>query len=587
MGISEILGLVGGLALFLYGMNAMGNALEKSAGNKLKTFLGQATSNPLKGFLLGLLVTMVIQSSSATTVMVVGFVNSGLMTLLQSVGVILGANLGTSVTAWILSLEGIDGGVWYIQMFKPDTFVPILAIIGVVLYAFQKSAKRKDVGMILLGFSILMFGMDMMSSAVSGLKNEQWFANMFLMFTNPFLGVVAGAVLTAIIQSSSASVGILQALSATGAVTYSAALPIIMGQNIGTCVTALISSIGTGKNARRAAVIHLLFNTLGTVVVLPVFYLVNHFVDFAFMGLPVDHVGIAIVHTSFNIAAIGFMAPFSKLLVKLSTLIVPEGSEKDETKLLDERFFTVPSVAIERCKTVAITMAEISVNSIHDALQLFDNYTEKDAEKIREAENKVDTFEDKLGSYLVKLSAHSMSEADSNEANKLLHVIGDFERISDHALNIMESAEEIHDKNMEFSGEAKRELKVLIDAVKEIIDISLKAFKENDLDSAIMVEPLEQVVDNLRDTLKKQHIARLRKHECTIELGFVLSDLLTNLERISDHCSNIAGCELEMVHEELDIHEYLRSVKGGEIKEFNDYYEYFNKKYALTTGENE
>ena len=587
MGFTEILGLIGGLALFLYGMNAMGNALEKSAGNKLKAFLGQATSNPVKGFLLGLIVTMIIQSSSATTVMVVGFVNSGLMTLLQSVGVILGANLGTSITAWILSLQSIEGSLWFIQLFKPDTFVPILALIGVILFAFQKNAKRKDLGMILLGFAILMFGMDMMSESVSGLKDEKWFADLFLMFQNPILGVLAGAILTAIIQSSSASVGILQALSATGAVTYAAAMPIIMGQNIGTCVTALISSIGTGKNARRAAVIHLLFNTLGTVIVLPIFYLIHHFADFAFMALPVDHVGVAILHTSFNICAISILAPFGKLLVKLSTFIVPEGSEQDETKLLDERFFTVPSVAIERSRTVAVTMAEMAVESIHDALGLLDNFSQKEADRLREVEGKVDVFEDKLGSYLVKLSSHNMSENDSNEANKLLHVIGDFERLSDHALNIVESAEEIRDKNLEFSGEAKRELKVLIDAVKEIIDISLKAFKENDLDSAIMVEPLEQVVDNLRDSLKKQHIARLRRKECTIELGFVLSDLLTNLERISDHCSNIAGCELEIAHEDLDIHQYLNNVKGGSTKEFNDYFDYFKVKYALTTQETE
>lgn len=587
MGFTEILSLIGGLALFLYGMNAMGNALEKSAGNKLKTFLGQATSNPVKGFLLGLVVTMVIQSSSATTVMVVGFVNSGLMNLFQSVGVILGANLGTSITAWILSLQGIESSLWFIQLFKPDTFVPVLALIGVILFAFQKNTRRKDLGMILLGFAILMFGMDMMSGAVSGLKDEKWFADLFLMFKNPILGVIAGAVLTAVVQSSSASVGILQALSTTGQVSYAAALPIIMGQNIGTCVTALISSIGTGKNARRAAVIHLLFNTLGTLIVLPIFYLIHHFADFAFMSEEISHVGIAILHTGFNICAISILAPFGKLLVKLSTFIVPEGSEKDETKLLDERFFTVPSLAIERSRTVAITMAEMSVASIHDALALLDNFNQKEADRLREVEGKVDIFEDKLGSYLVKLSSHSMTEHDSNEANKLLHVIGDFERLSDHALNIVESAEEIHEKNMEFSGEAKRELKVLIDAVKEIIDISLKAFKENDLDSAIMVEPLEQVVDGLRDTLKHQHIARLRRKECTIELGFVLSDLLTNLERISDHCSNIAGCELEIAHEELDIHQYLRNVKGGSTKEFNDYFDYFKVKYSLSSQESE
>ncbi len=587
MNLQNVLELIGGLALFLYGMNAMGNALEKSAGNKLKTFLAQATSNPIKGFLLGLIVTVVIQSSSATTVMVVGFVNSGLMTLLQSVGVILGANLGTSITAWILSLESIDGGMWYMQMFKPDTFVPILAIIGVILFAFQKNAKRKDIGMILLGFAILMFGMDAMSGAVGGLKDEQWFADLFLMFENPFLGVIAGALLTAVIQSSSASVGILQALSATGQVNFASALPIIMGQNIGTCVTALISSVGTGKNARRAAIIHLLFNTLGTVILLPIFYLIHHFANFAFMALPVDHVGVAMLHTGFNICAIALLAPFGKLLVKISMVIIPEGSEKDETKLLDERFFTVPSVAIERSRTVAVTMAEMAVSSIHDSLALLDNFNQKEADRLREVEGKVDVFEDKLGSYLVKLSSHNMSERDSNEANKLLHVIGDFERLSDHALNIVESAEEIHDKNMEFSGEAKRELKILIEAVKEIIDISLKAFRENDLNSAIMVEPLEQVVDDLRDTLKKQHISRLRRNECTIELGFVLSDLLTNLERISDHCSNIAGCELEIAHENLDIHQYLSNVKGGSTKEFNDYFDYFKLKYALTAQDAE
>lgn len=578
--IFKVLELIGGLALFLYGMNAMGDALEKRAGNKLKIFLGNATSNPFKGFLLGLGVTLLIQSSSATTVMVVGFVNSGLMTLSNCIPVILGANLGTSVTAWILSLQAIEGGGFFLlNLLKPDAFVPVVAFIGVILFAFQKKPKRKDVGMILLGFAILMFGMDMMSDAVSILKGNETFKSILVMFSNPVLGVLVGTVFTAIIQSSSASVGVLQALSATGAVTYATAIPIIMGQNIGTCVSAIISSIGTGKNARRAAVVHLSFNVIATLIILPLFYLINFFADFSFMDMNAGYIGIAVVHTLFKLAALAIIAPFYRGLEKLACFIVRDDKKSEEAMLLDERFFTVPSVAINRSKTVAITMAEVAVQSIHDALDVLDKYDEKEADRIREMETKVDLYEDKLGSYLVKLSSHDMTENDSAEANKLLHVIGDFERISDHAVNIVESAEEIYDKNVDFSGKAKSELQTITNAVKEIVDMVLTAFREDDLQLAFKVEPLEQVIDDLRDYMRRQHVIRLRSGECTIELGFVLTDLLTNLERISDHCSNIAGCVLEIARDELDIHEYLRQVKDVEAKEFNKYYDMYKAKY--------
>ncbi len=579
MDIKDVLSLVGGLALFLYGMTLMGEGLEKRAGNKLKQFLSNATSSTFKGFLLGLGVTLLIQSSSATTVMVVGFVNSGLMTLSQSIGVIMGANLGTSVTAWILSLQGLQGN-GILQLFKPSTFVPIVALIGVILYAFQKNAKRKDTGLILVGFAVLMFGMDMMSSAVSGLKNVPAFTQLLTLFSNPVLGVLVGTAFTAIIQSSSASVGVLQALTATGTVPFSTVIPVVMGQNIGTCVSAMISSVGTGKNARRAAVIHLSFNIIATLIILPLFYLVNSFVDFAFMNMYATPLGVAIVHTAFKIIALAILMPCSNLLETLAKFIVRD-SKDAKTELLDERLLSVPSVAIERCRSVASSMADKAVSSIYSAFDLFDGYNEKQADKIRSEEGEVDVYEDKLGSYLVKLSAHNMTESDSAEENKLLHVISDFERISDHAVNIVDSVEEIHDKNLEFSGEAKRELNVMMGAIREILSLSLKSFKDNDLNSAVMVEPLEQVVDNLRDTLKKRHIQRLRKQECTIELGFVLTDLLTNMERISDHCSNIAGCVLEISHEDMDVHEYLKKVKGGEIKEYNDYYDYFKVKYDL------
>ena len=581
MGYKEILELISGLAMFLFGMNIMGQALEKRAGNKLKSILGSMTSNTFKGFLLGLGVTLIIQSSSATTVMVVGFVNSGLMTLRQSIGVIMGANLGTSVTAWILSLQGIEGS-GILTLFKPSTFTPVLALIGIIFYMFQKNPKRKDTGLILLGFAVLMFGMDTMSGAVGGLKENEAFRNVLIMFSNPILGVLAGTIVTAIVQSSSASVGILQALTTTGAISYSAAVPIIMGQNIGTCVTAMISSVGASKNARRASIIHLSFNVIATLVLLPIYYILMAVLPQSVLGLippSADPLGIAIVHTVFKIFALLLLMPCSGLLEKLARAIIKD--DKGEKQLLDERLLGTPAVAVERCRVESRNMAILAVSSLKDALPLLDGYDEKKALEIKEAEGNVDVYEDKLGSYLVKISARELTQSDSAEVSKLLHIIGDFERISDHAMNIVDSSEEMHDKGINFSEDAQRELSVLIGAVEEILDLSLKAFCDRDYDAAVKIEPLEQVIDMLKEELKRKHIARLQKNECTIEMGFVLTDVLTSLERISDHCSNIGGCVIEMQHDDLDIHEYLRRVKTGEDKEFAAHFDYYKVKYSL------
>lgn len=583
MDLFDILNLLLGLVLFLFGMNVMGDALEKCAGNRLKAILGRMTSNTFKGFLLGLGVTAVIQSSSATTVMVVGFVNSGLMSLRQAIGVIMGANLGTSVTSWLLSLTGIQGDNLAIQLLKPSSFTPILAVIGLILYMFQKNAKRKDIGLILIGFSVLMFGMDTMSAAVEGLKEVPEFTRILTMFQNPILGVLAGTVLTAIIQSSSASVGILQALTTTGAVTYATAVPVIMGQNIGTCVSAMISSIGASKNARRAAVIHLSFNVIATLILLPVYYLLNAIFDFAFMDAAADPLGIAVVHTVFKIIALALLMPASRLLEKLAFLILPEKkSDEQKTELLDERLLAVPPAAIEQSRIATVEMATEAIGSMKAAMAMLSApFSAKECVAIRESEDKVDMYEDKIGSYLVKVSALALSETDSTEANELLRLIGDIERISDHSVSMIASIQEMHEKNLAFSADAKRELAVLVSAVSEILDLSLAAFQNKDLAAAVQVEPLEQVVDSLQDQIKKQHIARLQRQECTIEMGFILQDVLNSLKRISDHCSNIAGCVLEMSHESMDMHQYLRQVKAGEEKEFNHYFDYFTMKYAL------
>ena len=597
MGIFEILTLLCGLALFLYGMDVMGDALKKSAGRKLKTILGNLTSNKFKGFLLGLGVTAIIQSSSATTVMVVGFVNSGTMLLAQAVGVIMGANVGTAVTAWLTALNGIEGGAEaaaWLEWLKPDAWMPILALIGICLLMFAKKAKLKDVGTILLGFAVLMTGMDIMSQAVSGLKNDPGFCQMLTMFENPILGVLAGTILTAVVQSSSASIGILQALAiGTGAISFGAAIPIILGQNIGTCITAILSSLGANKNGKRAAFVHLYFNVIGVAFWLSMYYLVGWILGltgaFDLFGLAngtmIDMWGIAIVHTTFKILSVISLFPISNLLEKLACLTV-RGSDKkgDEfTDMLDDRLLATPTVAIDRSRTVACHMAEVAMTSFSKSLALFDNYDSKVADDIREEENAVDIYEDALGSYLVKLSERDMDAVDSHEVTKLLHMIGDLERISDHSVNLLESVEELKDKNLSFSDSAKKELHSLMGAVDEILVITKGALVEGDMVKAASVEPLEQVVDYLKDQIRLQHTLRLQKSECTIEHGFVLADVLTNLERVSDHCSNIAGCLIEMSkHESLGVHEYLHEVKAGS-PEFTRLYNGFLEKYSIET----
>lgn len=580
MDYTNILSLIGGLSIFLYGMSMMGTALERFAGNRLKSILTQLTSSPLKGFLLGLLVTAVIQSSSATTVMVVGFVNSGIMSLTQSVNIIMGANVGTTVTAWLLSLTGLDGNAWYVTMFKPSTFTPVLALIGIVIFMSTKKQRKKELATILLGFAILMFGMDMMSDAVKPLKDMPEFTSLMTMFSNPIMGVLVGAVLTGIIQSSSASVGILQALSLTGTITYEAAVPIIMGQNIGTCVTALLSSVGATKEARRASMVHLCFNIVGVVVWLTIFCVANAIFDIEFFDGAISPMGIAIVHSIFNVLATATLMPFGKQLAALATKLVPDSKTSEAIPMLDERLFVTPSIALERAHTILLEMAEKSVKSLEDSLVLLDKYDEKAAEKIVEDENKVDFYEDKLGTYLVKLTGQPMSERDSHELTKYLHMIGDLERISDHAVNVMESAQELHEKQVSFSGEAKKELGTLLRAIREILSRTMHALQEENLDLAGAVEPLEQVIDGLNKTIRARHIDRLTRGQCTMEMGFILTDILTNLERVSDHCSNLAVAIIEIAHDSFDVHEYLSGVKAGEGA-YRLHFEKDQKQFAL------
>ena len=584
-GFGNVLALLCGLALFLYGMDVMGDALKKSAGSSLKTFLGKMTTNPVKGFFLGLCVTLVIQSSSATTVMVVGFVNSGTMTLIQSVGVIMGANVGTAITAWITALNSLgESGteaVELLSILKPDSWVPIVAVIGICLLMFVKRGKKKDLGVILLGFVVLMSGMTMMSDAVGPLKGNPEFAKILTMFENPILGILAGLVLTAIVQSSSASVGILQALTVTGAISYGAAIPIVMGQNIGTCVTAMLSSLGANKNGKRAAVVHLSFNVIGVVLVSVLFYTINRIVDLAFVEVPVDAWGVALVHTVFKLICVALIAPFYKQLAKLSCLIVKDSKDDHETTtLLDDHLLETPGVAVGRATQVVSTMAELSTKALHDAIALFDEFDGKVADGVRDLEGKVDVLEDAIGSYLIKVSAHTTDAGDTEQVTKLLHIIGDYERISDHAVNIVESCEELRDKKIAFSDEAQREIAVLRAAVKDILDLSYRAFVNNDLDAAADIESLEQVVDDLRDKIKLNHILRLQKSECTIEHGFVLSDILTNFERVSDHCANIGGCVIEIAkYDALDMHKYNK--KKHKSEDFERKYKEYSEKYAI------
>ena len=567
MTVFNVFSLLGGLALFLFGMDIMGKALEKQAGGQLQKILSKLTDNPLKGFFLGLCVTAVIQSSSATTVMVVGFVNSGIMELHQAIGVIMGSNVGTTVTSWILSLSGLQGDSFLINMLKPTSFSPVLAFIGILLY-MGKSEKRKGIGTILIGFAVLMTGMTAMSNAVLPLQNEAWFTNLFIRFSNPLLGVLVGAVVTGIIQSSSASVGILQALSATGVITYGSAIPIIMGQNIGTCVTALISSVGANKNARRAAMVHLYFNIIGVTLFLAVFYGANLLLDFAFVNETVTAWGIAVVHSIFNLTATAVLLPFANGLEKLAILTIPDDAEKESFALLDERLLNTPAVAVERARAATADMAELARVGVVQAMSLTHKWDDSLAQKVREEEEKVDKYEDALGTYLVKLSSREMSHTDSQSVNTLLHTISDFERISDHSVNVLSSAEEIHAKSIEFSKDAQEELQVLEGAVQDVLSRTTDAFRKGDLHLAGKVEPLETVVDELVRAIKARHVARLQTGSCSIEYGFVLEDLLTNYERVCDHCSNVAVAQIEVAQDSFDTHAYLNDLRyGNETKE--------------------
>ena len=581
MTIFDVLNMIGGLCLFLFGMNVMGDGLERRAGNSLKSLLGKLTNSKIKGFLTGLGVTAVIQSSSATTVMVVGFVNSKIMTLKQSIGVIMGANIGTTVTAWILSLGGISSDNIFMKLLKPTSFTPVLALIGIIFMMFSKSGKKKDVGTILLGFATLMFGMDTMSDAVSGLADIPEFQNLFLMFKNPVLGVLVGAVLTAVIQSSSASVGILQALSSTGAVSYAAAIPIIMGQNIGTCVTALLSSFGTNKNAKRAAVIHLSFNVIGTVVWLTVFSIISVTLKPVLLDSSASYLGIAVAHSIFNILCTALLLPMSSLLEKLAYKLVPETEEIEKVVELDDRLLATPSIALAESSKLVSKMAEKAVEGFKLSLESLVSYDQNIAENIRKIEDQTDHYEDVIGTYLTKLSRHQVSDEDSSEITKLLKAIGDFERISDHSVNVLESVEEMREKKMEFSDKAKHELNVLCEAVKEVLDITLKSFEENDIELAYHVEPLEDLIDGLKTTLRDSHILRLQNGDCTVEAGFIWSDVLTNLERASDHCSNIALGVIDAGKRNMNMHEAGRLMKQNNTV-YNGLFEEYSKKYTIT-----
>ena len=578
--IFDVLALIGGLCLFLFGMNVMGDGLERRAGNGLKALLGRLTNSKIKGFLTGVGVTAVIQSSSATTVMVVGFVNSKVMTLRQSIGVIMGANIGTTVTAWVLSLGGISSDNFFMTLLKPSSFTPILALIGIGFTMFSKSSKKKDMGTILLGFATLMFGMDAMSDAVAGLAQVPEFQNLFLLFTNPLLGVLVGALVTAIIQSSSASVGILQALSVTGAVSYSAAIPIIMGQNIGTCVTALLSSIGATKNAKRASLIHLIFNFLGTAIWLTVFVIVSNLLKPVILNESATYFGIAVCHSLFNILCTVVLLPASSLLEKIAYKLVPEGDAPEKVVELDERLLATPAIAIEQSCHLAAKMAVEAVKSFRLSIKAIGEYTPELAERVRTIEGDTDHYEDVLGTYLTKLSKSQVSDEDSATVTKLLKAIGDFERISDHAVNVVEAAEELREKDIEFSAAARAELGVLSAALEEILALTESAFVNNDVTVACDVEPLEEVVDDIKKALRNNHIVRLQDGSCTVETGFVWSDLLTDFERVGDHCSNIAVGIIDAKAQTMNAHEAVKSLKEGNAH-YNEKYEEYSKKYSI------
>lgn len=589
MDIFSVLSMIGGLALFLYGMETMGDGLAKTAGGRLEQILEKLTSTPIKGVLLGAAVTAVIQSSSATTVMVVGFVNSGIMKLSQAVGIIMGANVGTTVTSWIVSLAGIESNNILLQFLKPTSFCPILALIGIIFIMFTKDEKKHDIGGILLGFAVLMFGMDTMSNAVKPLADVPEFTGILTMFSNPLLGMLAGAILTAVIQSSSASVGILQALCATGSVTFGTALPIIMGQNIGTCITALISAIGAKKNAKRAAFVHLYFNIIGTVLFMIVFYTLNAFLHFSFLGQATNAAGVAVIHSVFNVIATICLLPFHRLLEKLATITV-RGNDEDEEEmeglptelaLLDERFLEKPAFAVGHCVTVARKMAEVTEESLVLATNLLDHYDKKTAKRVAVLESQIDTFEDMLGTYMIKLSSKPLSVADNQTITTILHCSGNFERISDHAMNICETAQEMHKKELVFSEKASAELQTYIQALRKIVSMTMQAFNTDDYDLAKHVEPLEDVIDGINSKAKKHHIKRLQKGKCTIALSVPFEDLLTNFERVSDHCSNVAVCMIQTKDDVYDTHEYLDTLKENNTPEFRAMYKEYKEKYGL------
>lgn len=590
MTIFHVFSLFGGLALFLFGMDIMGKALEKQAGGHLQKILSRLTDSPIKGFFLGLVVTAVIQSSSATTVMVVGFVNSGIMQLHQAIGVIMGSNVGTTVTSWILSLSGLEGDSLLIQMMKPTSFSPVLAFIGIILY-MCKSERKKGVGTIMIGFAVLMTGMTAMSDAVSPLQDEAWFTSLFVRFSNPILGVLVGALVTAVIQSSSASVGILQALSSTGVITYGSAIPIIMGQNIGTCVTALISSVGANKNARRAAIVHLYFNIIGVTLFLVAFYGLNAVLHFTFVNDTIAAWDIAIVHSVFNVLTTAVLLPFASVLEKLAFITIPEdAAQQEKFALLDERLLNTPTVAVQRARAATADMAELARAGVMQAMSLTHTWDDALAKKVREQEQKVDDYEDALGTYLVKLSGYQLSHADSQSVNTLLHTISDFERISDHSVNLLESAEEMKEKSVRFSNDAREELRVLEDAVQDILNRTTDAFRKGDLHMAGKVEPLEAVVNELVRAIKARHVARLQVGSCSIEYGFVLEDLLTNYERICDHCSNVAVAQIEVAQDSFDTHAYLNDLRQSnqtkESEQFHRRLDRYRERYLFPDQDN-
>ena len=584
MTIFDLLSMFGGLALFLYGMHLMSTSLENMSGGVLERALERSTSSKWKALLLGTAATAVIQSSSATTVMTVGFVNGGIMTLNQAVGIIMGANIGTTATAWILSLTGLQGTSLIVQLLKPTSFTPVIAVIGAVLAMFSKKQKQKTIGGVLCGFAVLMYGMHIMSSSVQPLAKMPEFISIMTRFSNPVLGVLTGAVITGIIQSSSASVGILQALSLTGGVTYGIAIPIIMGQNIGTCVTAMLSCIGASKNAKRTAMVHLYFNIIGTIIFLALFYTLNAFLHFSFLDDVLDPAHIAIIHTSFNVLTTAILLPASNVLVKLAKITIPDKQVKEEEWPLDERFLDMPAFALEQCKNVMERMATLSRDTLLMALGTIENYDAKTIAKVIANEDEIDKYEDRLGTYLVQLSTRQLMEKDSNEIGMFLHMIGDFERISDHAVNLTEVSQEMHDKKLAFSSAAQAEIQVFSKALSEILNNAVDAFMHEDLEEAKMVEPLEEVIDAIEADIRARHVQRLQEGTCTIELGFVLSDLLTNMERVSDHCSNIAATLIQTKNETFDMHSYLQSVKASDSnQDFTLHVKEYSDKYALPT----